>query len=98
MNSHFQSSETTCTVTGVALELIGLRGARSWAPTHATPPTSRTVMAGGNQKQQSKTPEKSQTRQNTVPQFYPRRPKGNRHRAGEVGNTDPSLNRAALDT
>src|SRR5882672_9979735 len=57
MNSHFQSSEVTCTRSGVTLDAIGLRGLTSWEPTHATPPTRNTVMAGIDQTSNSRRPE-----------------------------------------
>ena len=46
MNSHFQSSETTCTRTGRTLAAIGRGGSSSWLPIQAMPPTSSTTIAG----------------------------------------------------
>src|ERR1700722_5879703 len=57
MNSHFQSSEATWTRSGFTEEAIGLRGLRSCEPTHATPPTRNTVMAGIDQTSISRRPE-----------------------------------------
>src|SRR3984957_20605197 len=57
MNSHFQSSETTCTRTGFTVDAIGFRGLRSWDPTQATPPTRNTVIAGIDQTSISRRPE-----------------------------------------
>src|ERR1700688_1875845 len=57
MNSHFQSSEATWTRRGFTVDTIGLRGLTSCAPTHATPPTRNTVMAGIDQTSISRRPE-----------------------------------------
>src|SRR6266404_5425282 len=57
MNSHFQSSEATWTLRGFITEAIGLRGLKSCEPTHATPPTRNTVMAGIDQTSSSRRPE-----------------------------------------
>src|SRR6266403_1309987 len=57
MNSHFQSSEATWTRSGFTVDAIGLRGLKSCAPTHATPPTRNTVMAGIDQTSISRRPE-----------------------------------------
>src|SRR6266568_6338798 len=57
MNSHFQSSEATWTRSGFAAETIALRGLKSCEPTHATPPTRNTVMAGIDQTSISRRPE-----------------------------------------
>src|SRR5580692_5693520 len=57
MNSHFQSSEATWTRRGFTVDAIGLRGLKSCAPTHATPPTRNTVMAGIDQTSISRRPE-----------------------------------------
>src|ERR1700731_498412 len=57
MNSHFQSSEATWTRSGFTVDAIGLRGLKSCEPTHATPPTRNTVMAGIDQTSISRRPE-----------------------------------------
>src|SRR5450432_1006158 len=57
MNSHFQSSEATWTRSGFTVDAIGLRGLKSCEPTHATPPTRNTVMAGIDQTRISRRPE-----------------------------------------
>src|SRR5580692_3568430 len=57
MNSHFQSSEATWIRRAGTLDAIGLRGLKSCAPTHATPPTRNTVMAGIDQTSISRRPE-----------------------------------------
>src|SRR5882724_5938040 len=57
MNSHFQSSEATWTRSGFTVDTIGLRGLKSCEPTHATPPTRNTVMAGIDQTSISRRPE-----------------------------------------
>src|SRR6266566_4169019 len=57
MNSHFQSSEATWTRSGFTVDTIGLRGLKSCEPTHATPPTRKTVMAGIDQTSISRRPE-----------------------------------------
>src|SRR5260370_25771127 len=57
MNHHFQSSEATWSGRGVTVDAIGLRGLKSWEPTHATPPTRNTVMAGIEQTSISRRPE-----------------------------------------
>src|SRR3954463_14617460 len=57
MNSHFQSSEATWTRSGLTVDTIGLRGFSSCEPTHATPPTRNTVMAGIDQTSISRRPE-----------------------------------------
>src|SRR6266404_9620960 len=57
MKSHFQSSEATWTLTGFTVDAIGLRGLKSCEPTHATPPTRNTVMAGIDQTSISRRPE-----------------------------------------
>src|SRR3984893_13603274 len=57
MNSHFQSSEATWTRSGFTVDAIGLRGLKSCEPSHATPPTRNTVMAGIDQTSISRRPE-----------------------------------------
>src|SRR5258708_24165631 len=57
MNSNFQSSEATWTRSGFTVDTIGLRGLTSCEPTHATPPTKNTVMAGIDQTSISRRPE-----------------------------------------
>src|SRR6266704_2533182 len=57
MNSHFQSSEATWTRRGFTVDTIGLRGLKSCEPTHATPPTRNTVIAGIDQTSISRRPE-----------------------------------------
>src|SRR6202021_3240635 len=57
MKSHFQSSEATWTRKGFTVDAIGLRALTSCAPTHATPPTRNTVMAGIDQTSISRRPE-----------------------------------------
>src|ERR1700722_6541899 len=57
MNSHFQSSEATWTRSGFTMDTIGLRGFKSCGPTHATPPTRNTVIAGTDQTSNSRRPE-----------------------------------------
>src|SRR5216684_3544767 len=57
MKSHFQSSEATWTRSGFTVDTIGLRGLTSCEPTHATPPTRNTVMAGIDQTSISRRPE-----------------------------------------
>src|SRR5207302_2468145 len=57
MNSHFQSSEATWTRSGFTVDAIGLRGLKSCEPTHATPPTRNTVIAGIDQTSISRRPE-----------------------------------------
>src|SRR5437868_10964819 len=57
MNSHFQSSEATWIRSGFMVDAIGLRGLKSCEPTHATPPTRNTVMAGIDQTSISRRPE-----------------------------------------
>src|SRR5229473_1563867 len=57
MNSHFQSSEATWTRKGFTVDAIGLRGLKSCEPTHATPPTRNTVMAGIDQTSIARRPE-----------------------------------------
>src|SRR5262245_6609121 len=61
MNSHFQSSETTWTLTGFSLDTSGLGGSRSYEPTQATPPTRITVMIGIDQTSSSSRPEYSKS-------------------------------------
>src|ERR1700752_5159432 len=91
MNSHFQSSETTWTVTGVALELIALRGSRSCAPTHATPPTSSTVMAGIDQTSSSRRPEYSKSGKYAARKFDERNQEATASVARIVGITIASM-------
>src|ERR1700675_3317813 len=91
MNSHFQSSETTWTVTGVALELIGLRGSRSWAPTQATPPTRSTVMAGIDPTSSSRRPEYSKSGKYAAREFDARNQKATAKVARIVGMTIASM-------
>ena len=88
MNSHFQSSETTWTVTGITLELIGLRGSRSWAPTHATPPTSSTVMAGIDQTSSSRRPEYSKSGKYASARIRCAKPEGDGERGEDRRNND----------
>ncbi len=46
MNSHFQSSETTCTSSGGADEVIGRAGSRSCEAIQAMPPRNRITRVG----------------------------------------------------
>src|SRR4029450_12517167 len=57
MNSHFQSSETTCTSPGFSGELIGLKGSRSCDPIQITPPRNRMTRIGMPQTTISMLPE-----------------------------------------
>src|SRR5713226_8419504 len=57
MNSHFQSSEATWTRSGFTVDTIALHKQKSCEPTHATPPTRNTVMAGIDQTSISRRPE-----------------------------------------
>src|SRR6478609_1705810 len=91
MNSHFQSSETTWTVTGVTDELIGLRGSRSREPTHATPPTRSTVMAGMDQTSSSRRPEYSKSGKYAAREFDARNQKATASVARIVGITIASM-------
>src|SRR5215216_8199880 len=59
MNSHFQSSETTSTLSGGMADGSGLLGSRSWLPIHAIPPSSMMVRAGIDQTTSSIAPEYS---------------------------------------
>ena len=60
MNSHFQSSETTSTLSGGAADWSGLLGSRSWLPIQAMPPSRMTVSAGIDHTTNSIAPEYSQ--------------------------------------
>src|SRR2546429_8044961 len=97
MNSHFQSSETTWTVTGVTLEPIGLRGSRSWAPTQATPPTSSTVMAGMDQKSNSRPPGKLKTGQDGRRGFDGPNQKEKAGGGGDVGKEEGAMVRGGVE-
>src|ERR1043165_6127328 len=61
MNSHFQSRETTSTLSGGALDFNGRLGSRSWLPIQAMPPRSMIVSAGIAQTTISTAPEYSQS-------------------------------------
>ena len=49
MNSHFQSSETTCTLSGSAFGSSGLAGSRSCDPIQAMPPRNMIISKGKDQ-------------------------------------------------
>src|ERR1700752_5454382 len=91
MNSHFQSSETTWTVTGVTDESIDLRGSRSCEPTHATPPTSSTVIAGMDHTSSSRRPEYSKSGKYAAREFDARNQKATASVARIVGITIASM-------
>src|SRR3954454_14819601 len=61
MNSHFQSSETTSTLSGGLADLSGLLGSRSWLPIQAIPPSSMMGSAGTAHTTISMAPEYSQS-------------------------------------
>src|SRR5678815_5353483 len=61
MNSHFQSSDTTWTLSGGVADLSGLLGSRSWLPIQAIPPRSMIVSAGMAHTTISIAPEYSQS-------------------------------------
>src|SRR4051794_25706778 len=61
MNSHFQSSETTCTSSGGTSEDRGVAGSSSWEPIQATPPSKVMTSSGTDQTISSRRPEYSQS-------------------------------------
>src|ERR1700730_1075211 len=91
MNSHFQSSETTWTLSGLAVELIGLCGSRSCAPIQATPPTNSTVIAGIDQTSSSRRPEYSKSGRYTARVLDERNQKATPRVARIVGITIASM-------
>src|SRR5216684_3219248 len=91
MNSHFQSSEATWTRSGFTVDAIGLRGLRSCAPTHATPPTRNTVMAGIDQTSSSRRPEYVNSGWYRARQFDERNQKATPSVARIVGITIASM-------
>src|SRR5277367_5721085 len=56
MNSHFQSSATTSTSSGLTLAAIGARGSSSWELIQLTPPNRITTSAGIDQTTKSTRP------------------------------------------
>src|ERR1700727_126552 len=91
MNSHFQSSDATCTRRAFTLDAIGLRGLTSWEPTHATPPTRNTVMAGIDQTSISRRPEYSKSRRYRARMFEVRNQKATPSVARITGITIASM-------
>src|SRR6187399_1221313 len=61
MNSHFQSSETTSTLSVGLSDFSAWLGSRAWLPIHAMPPRSMMVSAGIAQTTISIAPEYSQS-------------------------------------
>src|SRR5260370_38369234 len=93
MNSHFQSSEATWTRSGFTVDAIGLRGLKSCEPTHATPPTRNTVMAGDGQTGKSRQPGNAKVCPKTAHPIDGRHQKTNTTRAPHSG--DPKHPREA---
>src|SRR6202051_2028493 len=96
MNSHFQSSEATWTRSGFTEEAIGLRGLRSCEPTHATPPTRNTVMAGIDQTSISRRPEYAKFGRYRARSFDVRNQKATPIVARITGHTIASMMPSAL--
>ena len=57
MNSHFQSSDTTCTSSGGVAEASGLNGSSLYEPIQITPPRKMMVRIGIDQTTASIRPE-----------------------------------------
>src|SRR3984957_4249934 len=91
MNSHFQSSEATWTRSGFTVDAIGLRGLKSCAPTHATPPTRNTVMAGIDQTSISRRPEYAKSGRYRARSFDARNQNATPHVARITGITIASM-------
>src|ERR1700724_914999 len=91
MNSHFQSSEATCTRRAFTLDAIGLRGLTSCEPTHATPPTRNTVMAGIDQTSISRRPEYAKFGRYRARSFDARNQKATPSIASITGTTIASM-------
>src|SRR5262250_1979935 len=91
MNNHFQSSETTWTLSGLTVEVIGLGGSRSYEPTQATPPTRSTVMIGIDQTSISRRPEYLNSGKYSARVFEERNQKATASVAMIVGMTIASM-------
>src|SRR5882672_12854502 len=96
MNSHFQSSEATWTRSGLTVDTIGLRGLKSCEPTHATPPTRNTVMAGIDQTSISRRPEYAKLGRYRARSFDARNQKATPSVARITGITIASMMPSAL--
>src|ERR1700694_2141566 len=96
MNSHFQSSEATWTRSGFTVDAIGLRGLKSCEPTHATPPTRNTVMAGIDQTSMSRRPEYAKFGRYRARSFDARNQKATPSVAKITGTTIASIMPSAL--
>src|ERR1700726_2701960 len=96
MNSHFQSSEATWTRSGFTVDAIGLRGLKSCEPTHATPPTRSTVMAGIDQTSISRRPEYAKFGRYRARAFDARNQKATPSVARITGTTIASMMPSAL--
>src|ERR1700730_18648795 len=96
MNSHSQSSEATWTRSGFTVDVIGLRGLRSCEPTHATPPTRNTVMAGIDQTSISRRPEYAKFGRYRARLFDARNQKATPSVAKITGTTMASMMPSAL--
>src|SRR5258707_11394166 len=97
MNSHFQSSEATWTRSGFTVDAIGLRGLKSCEPTHATPPTRNTVMAGIDQTSISRRPEYAKFGRYRARSFDARNQKATPSVARITGITIASMMPSALN-
>src|ERR1700682_3575825 len=91
MNNHFQSSEATWTRSGFTVDTIGLRGLKSCEPTHATPPTRNTVMAGIDQTSISRRPEYAKFGRYRARSFDARNQKATPSIASITGTTIASM-------
>src|SRR6202035_5301917 len=96
MNSHFQSSEATWTRSGFTVDAIGLRRLKSCEPTHATPPTRNTVMAGIDQTSISRRPEYAKFGRYRARSFDARNQKATPSVARITGTTIASMMPSAL--
>src|SRR5450432_3010179 len=97
MNNHFQSSDATWTRSGFTVDAIGLRGLKSCEPTHATPPTRKTVMAGIDQTSISRRPEYAKFGRYRARSFDARNQKATPSVARITGITIASMMPSALN-
>src|SRR6516164_9233730 len=96
MNSHFQSSETTCTSIGLLCDSIGLKGSRACAPIQITPPRNTMTRRGIPQTSSSIRPEYTQSGRYCALGFEARNHQAKASVATIVGTTIASMIASAL--
>src|SRR5262249_7214401 len=96
MNSHFQSSETTCTSIGLLCDSIGLNGSRACEPIQITPPSNTMTRRGIPQTSSSIRPEYTQSGRYCALEFEAANHQAKASVASTVGTTIVSMIARAL--